>query len=82
MGFYLLKPEVISFYAVICLKLVTVKMPELYVKAIDELVKEEKFSNRSEVIRIAVRELLKRELWGETLLEEAPSLKADELVEA
>jgi Arc/MetJ-type ribon-helix-helix transcriptional regulator len=52
------------------------------VKAIDELVKEEKFTNRSEVIRIAVRELLKRELWGETLLEEAPSLKADELVEA
>ncbi len=46
-------------------KLVTVKMPDLYVRAIDELVKEERFSNRSEVIRVAVRELLKRELWSE-----------------
>lgn len=42
----------------------TVKMPDLYVRAIDELVKEERYSNRSEVIRVAVRELLKRELWG------------------
>ncbi len=47
------------------MKLVTVKMPDLYVRAIDELVKEERFSNRSEVIRVAVRELLKRELWSE-----------------
>lgn len=50
------------------MKLVTVKMPDLYVRAIDELVKEERFSNRSEVIRVAVRELLKRELWSETSL--------------
>jgi len=48
-------------------KLVTVKMPDLYVRAIDELVKEERYSSRSEVIRVAVRELLKRELWRETL---------------
>ncbi|MGC9210465.1 MAG: ribbon-helix-helix domain-containing protein [Acidilobus sp.] len=50
------------------MRLVTVKMPDLYVRAIDELVKEEKYSNRSEVIRVAVRELLKRELWGENYL--------------
>jgi antitoxin ParD1/3/4 len=45
-------------------RLVTVKMPEIYVKGIDELVKAGRYSSRSEVIRIAVRELLKRELWG------------------
>ena len=53
------------------MKLVTVKMPDLYVRAIDELVKEERYSSRSEVIRTAVRELLKRELWGVSL-DEAP----------
>lgn len=63
------------------MKLVTVKMPELYVKAIDELVKEEKYTNRSEVIRVAVRELLKRELWGETLLNEGELSTSAELVE-
>jgi Arc/MetJ-type ribon-helix-helix transcriptional regulator len=72
---------VISFYAVMCVKLVTVKMPELYVKAIDELVKEEKFTNRSEVIRVAVRELLKRELWGESLLSESELSTSAEVAE-
>ncbi len=47
------------------MKLITVKMPDLYVKGIDELVKAERYSSRSEVIRIAIRELLKRELWGD-----------------
>ncbi len=45
------------------MKLVTVKMPEIYVNGIEELVKAGRYSSRSEVIRIAVRELLKRELW-------------------
>ena len=45
------------------MRLVTVKMPEAYVEAIDELVKKGRFTNRSEAIRIAVRELLRRELW-------------------
>ncbi|MCE4628365.1 MAG: type II toxin-antitoxin system ParD family antitoxin [Desulfurococcales archaeon] len=46
------------------MRLVTVKMPEIYVKGIEELVAAGRYSSRSEVIRIAVRELLKRELWG------------------
>ncbi len=46
------------------MRLVTVKMPEIYVRGIDELVKAGRYSSRSEVIRIAVRELLKNELWG------------------
>ncbi|MEM3974739.1 MAG: ribbon-helix-helix domain-containing protein [Ignisphaera sp.] len=45
------------------LKLVTVKMPELYIEGIDELVKIGKYRNRSEVIRAAIRELLRKELW-------------------
>ena len=48
------------------MRLVTVKMPEMYVKGIDELVKAGRYSSRSEAIRIAIRELLKRELWGTT----------------
>ncbi|MDM7275900.1 MAG: ribbon-helix-helix domain-containing protein [Thermoprotei archaeon] len=46
------------------MRLVTVKMPEMYVKGVDELVRAGRYSSRSEVIRIAIRELLKRELWG------------------
>jgi len=45
------------------MRLVTVKMPEAYVEAIDELVRMGRFTNRSEAIRVAVRELLRRELW-------------------
>jgi Arc/MetJ-type ribon-helix-helix transcriptional regulator len=45
------------------LRLVTVKMPELYIEGIEELVKIGKYRNKSEVIRIAVRDLLRRELW-------------------
>jgi len=45
-------------------RLVTVKMPETYLEGLDELVKMGRYSSRSEAIRIAVRELLKRELWG------------------
>jgi len=45
-------------------RLVTVKMPEIYVRGIEELVRAGRYSSRSEVIRIAVRELLMRELWS------------------
>ncbi|MCI4459563.1 MAG: ribbon-helix-helix protein, CopG family [Acidilobus sp.] len=63
------------------MRLVTVKMPDLYVRAIDELVKEERYSSRSEVIRVAVRELLKRELWRETLLTDEVEVGELEAVE-
>ncbi|NAZ31554.1 MAG: ribbon-helix-helix protein, CopG family [Acidilobus sp.] len=56
-------------------------MPDLYVRAIDELVKEERYSSRSEVIRVAVRELLKRELWRETLLTDEVEVGELEAVE-
>ncbi|MEM2157994.1 MAG: type II toxin-antitoxin system ParD family antitoxin, partial [Sulfolobales archaeon] len=39
------------------MKLVTVKIPDIYVEGIDELVKLGRYSCRSEVIRIAIRDL-------------------------
>ena len=42
------------------MRLVTVKMPELYVEILDALVAKGVFSTRSEAIRAAVRELIKR----------------------
>jgi Arc/MetJ-type ribon-helix-helix transcriptional regulator len=48
------------------MRIVTVKMPETYLEGLDELVRMGRYSSRSEAIRVAVRELLKRELWGLT----------------
>lgn len=45
------------------MKLTTVKLPDIYVEGIDTLVKIGRYSSRSEAIRIAIRDLLKRELW-------------------
>lgn len=45
------------------LRIISVKLPELYLEGIDELVKIGKYRNRSEVIRVALRDLLRRELW-------------------
>lgn len=42
------------------MRLVTVKMPELYVEILDALVAKGVFSTRSEAIRAAVRELIKK----------------------
>ncbi len=46
------------------MRLITVKMPEIYVEGLDELVKIGRYSSRSEVIRVAIRDLLKKELWA------------------
>ncbi len=45
------------------MKLITVKMSELYVDGIDKLVEMGMYPSRSEVIRVAIRDLLMRELW-------------------
>jgi antitoxin ParD1/3/4 len=62
------------------MRLVTVKMPEIYVEGIEELVRAGRYSSRSEVIRIAVRELLKRELWSAGIPAEKSWLPAPQLV--
>jgi antitoxin ParD1/3/4 len=45
------------------LRLVTIHLPEAFIEGIEELVKSRIYPNRSEAIRIAVRDLLKNELW-------------------
>ncbi|MEM1694544.1 MAG: ribbon-helix-helix domain-containing protein [Ignisphaera sp.] len=46
------------------MRIVSVKIPDQYIDAIDELVRRGRYVSRSEVIRTALRELLKRELWS------------------
>jgi Arc/MetJ-type ribon-helix-helix transcriptional regulator len=43
------------------MKVVTVHLPVAYVEAIDELVKKGYYPNRAEAIRMAVRDLIRRE---------------------
>jgi Arc/MetJ-type ribon-helix-helix transcriptional regulator len=44
-------------------KLVTVKMSDIYVNGLDKLVEIGMYPSRSEAIRVAIRDLLRRELW-------------------
>ena len=46
-----------------CMKLVTVLLPEGYIEGLGELVRQDMYPSRSAAIRAAVRDLLKRELW-------------------
>jgi antitoxin ParD1/3/4 len=47
------------------MRVVTICLPESYVDGVDKLIGQNKYPNRSEVIRIAIRDLLVDELWGE-----------------
>jgi Arc/MetJ-type ribon-helix-helix transcriptional regulator len=47
------------------MRVVTICLPESYVDGLDRLIDKSKYPNRSEVIRIAIRDLLVEELWGE-----------------
>ena len=45
------------------MRLVTVHLPEDFVEGLDELVRLKRYPNRSEAIRVGIRDLLKDELW-------------------
>lgn len=45
------------------MKLINLYLPETYLNAIDQLVKEGFYPNRSEAIRIATRDLISAEVW-------------------
>ena len=45
------------------MKLVTVKLPDALIQGMDELIKAGMYPSRSAVVRTAVRDLLKNELW-------------------
>lgn len=47
------------------MKLISVKLPEALIEGMDELVKKRIYPSRSAILRAAVRDLLKRELWNE-----------------
>ncbi|MEM0233357.1 MAG: ribbon-helix-helix domain-containing protein [Candidatus Nezhaarchaeales archaeon] len=49
------------------MRIITVKIPEAYLRELDELVKAGIYPSRSEVIRTALRELLKREVHRELM---------------
>jgi len=42
---------------------VSVKIPERYIEELNKLVESGRYRNISEVIRVAIRDLLLRELW-------------------
>lgn len=46
------------------MRLITLYLPEPYIRALDRLVKEKFYPNRAEAIRVAVRDLLTVEAWG------------------
>jgi len=47
------------------MRLITLYLPEPYIRALDKLVNEKRiYPNRAEAIRIAVRDLLSVEAWG------------------
>jgi len=46
------------------MKLVTLLLPEAYLEGLDELVRAAMYPSRSAAIRAAVRDMLKKELWG------------------
>jgi len=48
-------------FKVILIKLISVNLPESYLKVLEILVSEGKFPNRSEAIRVSIRDLIKTE---------------------
>jgi len=45
------------------MKLITLYIPEPYLKSLDRLVDENYYSSRAEAIRVAIRDLLSVEIW-------------------
>lgn len=48
-------------------KLVTLNIPQVYLDGIEHLVEQEIYPNRSETIRIAIRDFLRKEYQGEKI---------------
>jgi Predicted transcriptional regulators containing the CopG/Arc/MetJ DNA-binding domain len=48
------------------MKIITIKVPEKYLEAIDELVNTGRYNSRSDAIRSAIGDLIRKELWVES----------------
>ncbi|MEM2145240.1 MAG: type II toxin-antitoxin system ParD family antitoxin [Candidatus Jordarchaeaceae archaeon] len=46
------------------MKLISIKLPNAYIEGLNELVEMGIYPSRSEAIRVAVRDMLKKELWN------------------
>lgn len=46
------------------MKLITLYLPETYIRLLDQLVGERFYPNRAEAIRVAIRDLINEEVWG------------------
>jgi Arc/MetJ-type ribon-helix-helix transcriptional regulator len=44
------------------MKLITIYLPEPYIKALDQLITEKFYPNRAEAIRVAIRDLINAEV--------------------
>ena len=45
------------------MRLITLYLPEPYIKALDKLVNEQFYPNRAEAIRVTIRDMLNVEAW-------------------
>ena len=45
------------------MKMITLYLPEPYIKALNQLVNEKFYPNRAEAIRVAIRDLISDEVW-------------------
>jgi metal-responsive CopG/Arc/MetJ family transcriptional regulator len=59
------------------MKLVTLYLPETYIKALDRLVDEHFYPNRATAIRTAVRDLIRDEVWMRPPVVEASTPKTE-----
>ncbi len=59
------------------MRLIAVHLPEKLLEDIQRLVSKGQYPNRSEAIRIAIRDLLKHELWQRTV---TPPERASEVI--
>ncbi len=47
----------------VIMNLISVKIPETFLEGLDDLVRLGVYPSRSEAIRVAIRDLLRKELW-------------------
>jgi Arc/MetJ-type ribon-helix-helix transcriptional regulator len=64
------------------MKLISVNLPESYLNLLEILVTQSRFPNRSEAIRVAIRDLIKTEYMLDEALKEKYDADAEEIVES
>jgi len=57
------------------MKLITLHLPESYIRNLDQFVEERFYPNRAEAIRTAIRDLIKSEVWK--IPRDEPELKPE-----